>query len=138
MRRRASGAAARTASIRSADGPGIGHADGVGDRDLGHAQRGGLAGDGHDLVLRHLAVERTAEGDRDRRGDRRTALDRLAFGDGGQRVDLLAHRGALVGDAEAVRGADHDIGLVAAGRDAALPAAHVEHEADPRVFEIRR
>ena len=109
----------------------IGDPDGVGDGDLGHAHRRGVAGDGHDLVLRDLAVERAAEGHRDRGGDRRAALHRLALDDGGQGVDLLGGGGALVGQAEAVGGADNHVGLITAGGCAAVPAAHAWTVNDP-------
>ena len=76
-----------------AHGPGISDADGVDQRDLRHAQRAGLAGQGDDLVLADLALERTAERDREGDADRRSALGLPALGDGRQRF-ICAFTGA--------------------------------------------
>ena len=71
-------------------GPGVGHADGVGQRDLGDAEISGGRDDVHHPVLGHLAFEGATEGDRDRQGHRRV-LDPAHRHDRAQRVDLFGH-----------------------------------------------
>ena len=110
--------------------PRVGDSDGVAQGDLRDAQGRGLADYGHHLVLADLPVEGAAEGHRYGQGQARPALIGPALGDGDHGGDLLGHAGALVPDAEAVGGADHHIGLIAAGGHGPVPAAFVQHQAN--------
>ena len=121
----------------SAHRPWVCGAEGVGQGDLAEARRVQVARQADHPVLRHLALERAAEGHRDHHRHGR-AFGAGAGDDGAGRRQLGVHACALVGATEAVGGADHHVGLVAPRDHAALPAAHVEHQPDARAARLRR
>ena len=116
--------------------PGIRHADGVGQGDLVEGQPGRLADQVDHPGGGNFALEGAAEGDGKGRRQAGTALSGPALGDGGKGGHLLGGPSALVAHTEGVGSADHHIGLVAPGGDGAVPAAHVQHQADPGAQRI--
>ena len=113
-----------------AHGPRISDPDGVRQRDLGDARLGGFLGQGDKAIFGHFAVEGTPERHGEGGGDGGATLSVAARCDLAQGAHLFGGVGALIADAETVGGADHHIGLIATGRHSAIPAAHVEHQAN--------